>query len=109
MTDVDQADVTDRSLASDQVSVMGYQKGNNDTLIDYVGCAVRQQDARFLGLSCAVKQGTSGGPVLRKTSNRWELIGVVVAATGRGATEVRGVAVRADMERLQEVFPAIFP
>ncbi|MEM7470892.1 MAG: trypsin-like peptidase domain-containing protein [Pseudomonadota bacterium] len=95
--------------ASGDVSVVGYQRGSNNTLIDYIGCAVNLQDTRFLGLSCTVKPGTSGGPVLKRTDGEWRVVGVVVAAASQKNTDIKGVAVRVDLETLPSVFPNIFP
>lgn len=92
-----------------EVSVLGYQKASPDVLIDYIGCAVASHDARFLGLSCAVKSGTSGGPVLRQIDDTWQVIGVVVAATAKRKGAVKGVAVRVDSDRLFALFPEQFP
>ena len=89
------------------VSVMGYQRSSPDALIDYVGCARLGIDHTFFGLSCAVRSGTSGAPVFERRGDRWVLVGVVVATTGKTKSEIKGVAVRVNPEYLQRIFPEV--
>lgn len=93
---------------SGAVSVLGYQKDSKEVLVDYVGCAVILRDPRFLGLSCAVQSGTSGGPVLKQIDGEWQVAGVVVARTGTKRDDIKGVAVRIDQDRLPAIFPDTF-
>ena len=90
------------------VTVLGYQRKSPDALIDYVGCARIGNDALFLALSCSVKSGTSGAPVFEKRGDTWEVIGVVVATTGKTKSDIKGVAVRVNPDFLAANFPKLF-
>ena len=92
--------VAARSEPDGPVAVLGYQRQRREVLTDYIGCQGGAVDPDFLGLSCAVISGTSGGPVFEKTANGWALVGVVVANTGRNAGAIKGLAVRVDQTRL---------
>ena len=82
------------------VTVLGYQQQRREVLTDYIGCQSTAMDPDFLGLSCAVVSGTSGGPVFEKTAEGWALVGVVVANTGQSDSAIKGLAVRVDQTRL---------
>jgi V8-like Glu-specific endopeptidase len=82
------------------VTVLGYQHNRREVLTDYIGCQSTAMDPDFLGLSCAVVSGTSGGPVFEKTAEGWALVGVVVANTGQSDSAIKGLAVRVDQTRL---------
>lgn len=97
--------VADSSAPKGVVAVLGYQRERREVLTDYIGCQGAAIDADFLGLSCAVVSGTSGGPVFEKTSEGWALVGVVVANTGRSNGPVKGLAVRVDQDRLAPLLP----
>jgi V8-like Glu-specific endopeptidase len=86
------------------VTVLGYQRQDRDTLVDYVGCASLGEDAWFMGLSCAVKSGTSGAPVFEKRDGEWVVVGVVVATTGQTTSPIKGVAVRVEPDDLERLF-----
>jgi V8-like Glu-specific endopeptidase len=87
------------------VAVLGYQRQRREVLTDYLGCQGASIDPDFLGLSCAVVSGTSGGPVFEKTQDGWALVGVVVANTGRSDGPIKGLAVRVDQTRLAPLLP----
>ena len=82
------------------VAVLGYQHDRREVLTDYVGCQGAPVSDQFLGLTCAVVSGTSGGPVFQRTADGWALVGVVVANTGESGGQVKGLAVRVDQTRL---------
>jgi len=92
--------VAARSEPEGAVAVLGYQHKRREVLTDYIGCQGAAVDPDFLGLSCAVVSGTSGGPVFEKTAQGWALVGVVVANTGQSAGAIKGLAVRVDQTRL---------
>lgn len=99
--------IAPHSFVAGPAAVLGYQNKNQDALIDYLGCQAKTTDAVFLALSCAVKSGTSGGPVFKRAedgSNSWQMTGVVVAAINNITSPVRGLALRVDQEFLKEVF-----
>ncbi len=86
------------------VTVLGYQRGDVDNLIDYVGCSSVGVDPSFLGLSCEVKSGTSGAPVFELREEGWALAAVVVATTGEQSRSVRGVALRVSPDLVSGIF-----
>lgn len=85
-------------------AVLGYQNKNRDALIDYVGCQAKAIDNAFLGLSCPVKSGTSGGPVFEQVDGAWQLAGVVVGTFNNRAGPLKGLAVRMDTDRMVTIF-----
>lgn len=97
--------VSPTSEPNGAVAVLGYQHDRREVLTDYVGCQGAPVSEQFLGLTCAVVSGTSGGPVFQRTTEGWALVGVVVANTGQSGGQVKGLAVRVDQTRLAPLLP----
>lgn len=94
LEDVAHSAIGERRTDVGPVTVLGYQRQDRDTLVDYVGCASLGEDPWFMGLSCSVKSGTSGAPVFEQRDGEWVLVGVVVATTGKTKSPIKGIAIR---------------
>jgi V8-like Glu-specific endopeptidase len=64
------------------LTILGYQNRNRNILNGRSDCRVMEATPTYLGLTCHVISGNSGGPVLRRVDGAWELVGVVTSKVG---------------------------
>ena len=64
---------------ADDVEIIAYSNRRSGALSRAGPCTAISLDADTLGLTCSVRGGNSGAPVLRRGENGWELVAVAVA------------------------------
>ncbi|XHY18791.1 hypothetical protein SuNHUV7_36070 (plasmid) [Pseudoseohaeicola sp. NH-UV-7] len=72
----------DGPIGRGPLTILGYQNRNRNVLNGRSDCRVMESTPTYLGLTCHVISGNSGGPVLRRVDGSWQLVGVVTSKVG---------------------------
>lgn len=75
------------------LAIIGYRRDRPNALSRSSDCHAVAGNARLLALDCAVSFGTSGAPVLARTSEGWQVVGVVSAGSTMTGS-IRTIAAR---------------
>lgn len=69
-------------ISGGSLTVLGYHNRNPGILNGRSDCRILELQPAFMGLSCNVISGNSGGPVLQRVGPDWFLVGVVTSKVG---------------------------
>lgn len=104
LTNVMPAKLAEGPIKPGPVAVLGYARRNPEELSDYVGCLGQPFRANVIALSCAVRSGVSGAPVMQQIDGAWQVVGVVSARGSEDTTPIEGFAVNAFRAELDRIF-----
>ena len=83
-----------RPIFGGTLTVLGYQNRNPGILNGRSDCQIIEAQPAYMGLSCNVISGNSGGPVLRRIGEDWFLVGVVTSKVGHAGGPGLALAAR---------------
>ncbi|CAM4141709.1 trypsin-like serine peptidase [Vibrio agarivorans] len=93
---IDPIDIDKDSFKNTSLSMFGYGNSGSGKLLAMHDCqyALPPRDKTGLRIkNCDIELGYSGGPLLRKRSNKWVLVGVISAEAEDSKGRIRQVAV----------------